>query len=217
VNGKENFEWLIIDSAESQEELDYKETYWIKFFNTYGQDGYNMTYGGQYDKQCFYKDINIDNLNFNERYKREILIYDNKGNYIKTTMNENNIAKELGLSVSLVNNVLKDRKVSVGGYFLFFEDEFSEEKLQDKLNKKRWNREFALFNAKTKECLGIWNNILQCEKEQSLASRRGIQLQLNTAQKQHPRKFICKYIDYLHEELQESLNVYLELNNRQAI
>jgi hypothetical protein len=136
-------------------------------------------------------------------------MYNSNGNYVKTVINQNDIAKDLGLSVSLVNNVLRNRKISVGGYFLFFEDEFTEENLRDKLNKKRF-KEFALFDAKTKECIGIWNNILNCEKEQTLATRRGIQLQLNTIQKQHPRKFICKYIDDLDEELTESLNTYLE-------
>jgi group I intron endonuclease len=63
--GKENFEWEIIDSADSLEELDYKEIYWIKFFNTYGQDGYNMTLGGQSDKKITPNDGNVENINMN--------------------------------------------------------------------------------------------------------------------------------------------------------
>lgn len=218
--GKDNFEWIIIDKANSQEELDLKEMFWIKFFKTYiKRYGYNMTLGGQLNKEMLnYNHIEECNVpNYGIKNYKNILVYNAKGEYVKTTTNETKLAEELGLSVSLVNNVLKNRKNSVGNYFLFFEDEFTEEKLQDKLNKKRWNRDFVIFDAKTKDCIGVWNNILQCEKEQSLASRRGIQLQLNTIQKQRPRKFICKFVDNLDEELQKSLNTYLELNNRQAI
>ena len=103
-------------------------------------------------------------------------------------------------------------KPSVSNYFLFYEDEFTEDKLKDCMKRKRFNRDFALFTM-DKECIGIWNNILQCSREQSLAKRRGIQLQLNIEPKQHPRKYICKFIDELDEELQESLNTYLNKQN----
>ena len=40
--GKDNFIIEVIDTAESQEELTYKEQYWIKFYNSTIQ-GYNET------------------------------------------------------------------------------------------------------------------------------------------------------------------------------
>ena len=40
--GKDNFKWVIVDEANSKEELSEKEVYWIKRFNTYS-NGYNMT------------------------------------------------------------------------------------------------------------------------------------------------------------------------------
>ena len=36
-----------------------------------------------------------------------------------------------------------------------------------------------------------------------------MQLQLNVEPKQHARRYICKFVDELDEELQESLNTYL--------
>ena len=44
--GVENFDKEIIDSAITREELDKKETYWIKKLNSIYPNGYNLTYGG---------------------------------------------------------------------------------------------------------------------------------------------------------------------------
>jgi group I intron endonuclease len=49
--GFENFEWCVIDSANSQNELDIKEKFWIEFYQTYigykHSNGYNATTGGK--------------------------------------------------------------------------------------------------------------------------------------------------------------------------
>jgi group I intron endonuclease len=44
--GKENFKWEIIDIAETHEELNEKEKYWIALYNSFGENGYNCTIGG---------------------------------------------------------------------------------------------------------------------------------------------------------------------------
>lgn len=45
--GSENFEWKIIDYASSHEELDLKESFWIRFFMTTDPSyGYNLKGGG---------------------------------------------------------------------------------------------------------------------------------------------------------------------------
>ena len=45
-NGPENFIWEIIDSAEDYETLMEKEKYWIKYYNSFGKNGYNSCEGG---------------------------------------------------------------------------------------------------------------------------------------------------------------------------
>ena len=45
--GTQNFSIKQIDSASTHEELIQKEKYWIKFYNTVGVMGYNMTNGGE--------------------------------------------------------------------------------------------------------------------------------------------------------------------------
>lgn len=45
---KTDWEWLIIDEAENQQELDNKEKYWIAFYKSNNSEyGYNLTEGGQ--------------------------------------------------------------------------------------------------------------------------------------------------------------------------
>lgn len=48
--GKENFMVEQIDVANSQNELDEKERYWIKFYQSFGEKGYNLTNGGEINK-----------------------------------------------------------------------------------------------------------------------------------------------------------------------
>lgn len=45
--GKENFEIKVIARANSINELNYREIYYIKLFNSLSPVGYNLTYGGQ--------------------------------------------------------------------------------------------------------------------------------------------------------------------------
>lgn len=44
--GINSFRFEIIDSAKTVQELNAKEVFWINFFNTFGENGYNMCEGG---------------------------------------------------------------------------------------------------------------------------------------------------------------------------
>ena len=44
--GKENFRWTILEICFTKKELNKKEQYYIKHFNSFGIGGYNMTEGG---------------------------------------------------------------------------------------------------------------------------------------------------------------------------
>ena len=44
--GLENFKVEVIDHAETVEELNRKEIYWIKQYNSFGENGYNLCEGG---------------------------------------------------------------------------------------------------------------------------------------------------------------------------
>jgi len=44
--GYNNFIWEVIDEAFSKDELNLKEMKWIKYYNSFGENGYNLTSGG---------------------------------------------------------------------------------------------------------------------------------------------------------------------------
>ena len=41
-----NFNFSIIEEC-SEEQLNKREKYWIKYYNSYGKNGYNLTSGGE--------------------------------------------------------------------------------------------------------------------------------------------------------------------------
>ena len=49
--GKDNLKWEIIDTADSEQNLNDKEIYWIKHYNSFmknkDSNGYNLTFGGE--------------------------------------------------------------------------------------------------------------------------------------------------------------------------
>jgi len=115
---EENFEWIILDIANNQEELDEKECYWINYYDTYNQGGYNMSVGGQFNKKDY---CDADDLS--RMYGgKEFLVYDLEGNYIKNTFSQTEFAEEIGVCVQTVNNVLKGIKSSTNDFVLFFND-----------------------------------------------------------------------------------------------
>lgn len=46
-HGIENFEFEVIDTANSIDELNQKEIYWIEYYNSYRGNGYNSCIGGE--------------------------------------------------------------------------------------------------------------------------------------------------------------------------
>ena len=54
--GKDNFYIELIEKC-NLKDADDREQYWIKFYNSYGNDGYNATIGGQSYKPYYYEDI----------------------------------------------------------------------------------------------------------------------------------------------------------------
>lgn len=54
--GIANFEFETIDTAETIEELNEKEMYWIKHYNTYEGEGYNACMGGENTKGYHHRD-----------------------------------------------------------------------------------------------------------------------------------------------------------------
>ena len=64
--GNKNFTKEIIDEANNKKELDYKEIYWIKYYNSNeGQIGYNITDGGGGCLGCKHSDESKERMSIN--------------------------------------------------------------------------------------------------------------------------------------------------------
>lgn len=158
-HGEKNFEWSIIDQAYSQEDLDDKEIYWIDYYDTYGNGGYNGALGGQFNLSDCPEEMSA------MRGGRDFLVYDMDGNFIKETMSQTEFADEIWVSPKTVNHVLMGRKNSTKGYMLFFKDEFREGKLADKIKQIKGRHEPFVVFTKDWEFIGVWDNKMKCAKQ----------------------------------------------------
>lgn len=195
--GENNFEWSIIDQAYSQEDLDNKEIYWIDYYDSYYDGGYNMAKGGQFNlSDC------PDEMS-EMRGGKPFLVYDMDGNFIKETISQTTFADEIGVCVGTVNNVLKEIKSSTCGYILIFKDDFSEEKLNYKIGKSK-NREFYVFDKSTLGFIGRWDNREMCQNELDV-SRHTITRSLDYDNKNSRNKYLFYYKNDIPYEIKYKL------------
>lgn len=66
--GIENLKWSIIDYADTSEELNKKEKYWISYYDTYilNKKGYNQTIGGEGQNGLIHSKESIDKIRLSE-------------------------------------------------------------------------------------------------------------------------------------------------------
>ena len=103
--GRENFSFSIIEKC-SKEELNDKEIYWIKFYDSY-YHGYNCSKGGN----------NYDHLG------KIVQLYDFDGNYITEYPSIKDTAINLKRSYNVVCQVLYGQRKSCAGFQLKFKDD----------------------------------------------------------------------------------------------
>lgn len=189
--GIDNFSWKILDYAECQDELDDKEVFWIDYFNTYGNGGYNMTIGGRGnnkatgEKRIEYLSAIKDNHPF--------LVFDKYGNFIEESDNRLLFCMENIVPTNSANKVLRNKNPSVNNYILIYKEDYSEENLRQRLKRIRYNREFVVFNLNN-EYIGTWANQLRCERDLEL--KRGC---INKCLTKVVRKINGYYFYYLNE------------------
>lgn len=122
---KDDWVWTIIDTANDQIELDEKEKYWIKYYNSNKSEcGYNLTEGGQ----------GSQGVKFSEEHKkktRESMLKAVTCNYSKPNsplkpvkcieLNKNYISyseasRETGANVNSIRRVIKGELKTAGGF-----------------------------------------------------------------------------------------------------
>ena len=199
--GAENFIWEELDYADSPEELDYKETYWIDHFGTYGNNGYNMTVGGQKIHKPS-KEEHIEYLR-TQHDDRNLLVFDKLGNFIEESDNRFLFCIENNITTSDANQSLTNRRPSVGDFILIYKDDFTKENLDNRLKRVRNTREFVVFNENNKY-IGTWYNQTYCSRD-TKAHRGNISRCLaGTLNKTHGYYFY--YLDNCPEELKHLIS-----------
>ena len=133
---KEFFVWKIIDHAENQKKLDELEIYYIKKYNSI-EKGYNIREGGlgreggdSFAESCGSKPF---------------VLYNSQGEFIGRFINKREVERKFHINHSDISQMVLNDKGFSHGYIAFNEEDFSEEKLKEKIiiyNKYRKKKSF---------------------------------------------------------------------------
>lgn len=163
--GWDDFIWEIIDTAESFQELNEKEKYWIKYYNSIN-NGYNTLLGGQKEKANTEKFLlACGSVPF--------VAYTTQGEYLGEFLNQREFADQYNIAAAHVSDLINDKLNFCNNLILIKKDKFSEEKLQEKLKKFNNNKrgsKFIAINLETNKKYGPFNNQKECLKELHLSS-----------------------------------------------
>ena len=99
--GKENFSYDIIEKCEPNE-LDEKECYWIKYYNSLIPNGYNMVDGG--------------NNGAGLAKGQEVEQYYLSGEYIQTFPSANQAGEKLNINISNITSCCNGERVQAGPF-----------------------------------------------------------------------------------------------------
>ena len=129
---KSIWDWKIIDYGNNQKELNDKETFWIKFFDTTNpKKGYNIREGGQdgvqtkeqilYARTCFIEENGKDRKQVKRKSARSILCIETGKVYSSCA----EASRDIGVSASHSTEVLKGVHNTCGGYHWEYSDDLS--------------------------------------------------------------------------------------------
>lgn len=107
--GLDNFKWEIIDYAETLEDINEKEKYYIKEYNSFKPNGYNMTKGG--DGGSMWN-------------ARPVVVLDKEGNFIQRYDSSGEAEKKGGFTNTSVLICCKEKNRTHKGFLFMFEDEY---------------------------------------------------------------------------------------------
>jgi group I intron endonuclease len=138
--GFENFEWKIIDNASNENDLNEKEVYWIKYYNSYigfkNCNGYNMTLGGHGKRGAIHSEETRKKLSKFRTGKwigsdsptaKKVVCLNLNGTFVKSYGCLDDASKDVGCSLSLISSNCTGNRSSAYGFIFIFEDDYNEE------------------------------------------------------------------------------------------
>lgn len=156
--GKENFQWEQIDQADSQEELNNKEIYWIQYYNSI-ENGYNIQNGGEQK--------NSDKFAL-ACGATPFLAYRTNGQFLGEYINASAFCRKYNITRA-ISDVLNGKYNSCSGIIAIKKDEFTKEELQKRLKKaKNSYRPFVAIKLDTLESFGPFMSIKECKEKLDL-------------------------------------------------
>ncbi len=185
---KEDFNWEIIDTAKTREELNQKENYWIAFYDSI-KNGYNIRNGGEtrFDDDKFAIACG----------SKPFLVFTNSGKFIGEYVNKRQVERELGILHSDISRMVLDDKGSSHGYIIFDKEKYTEDKLKQRVkiaNIGHYNNFYAI-NKKTGEQFGPFTTPKECSNTLKINGKHIKEVLNNT------RKSTAGYILKYEEDL----------------
>lgn len=159
--GENVFIWEQIDSANSKEELNEKEQYWINYYNSINY-GYNIQKGGS--------------LKGNESDKfaqmcgsKPFLAFKVNGEFLGEFINKAEFSRHFNIASTHITDMVKNRMISCNGIIAIDKENFSEELLKERIQKsKQTFRPFIAINLNTFEKIGPFNSMKECKEKLKL-------------------------------------------------
>jgi len=198
--GEDNFKWDIIDMADSQEELNNKEKYWIREFNSLVPNGYNMTEGGQFGR--IYGEAEERRQKNSKETKIELygikVININTKEIYKTIVEASKVNNVTPTAISLCCNGINKK---AGKYtYAFLEDYENNKEYYDSYV---WENSFnvKLINLSNNK---IYNSLLEAEQETGI-SYQGISKCCRNIQRSAGGYFWAYYNKYINDKEYKNL------------
>lgn len=165
--GKESFDWTVIDTAVTEEELCKKEMYWINKLNTFN-NGYNMTLGG--DGLNGYKNTREQKIQKAvANGMKPFYVFNLSGELVGEFISQSDCASELNLNNCMVGKVLLSQCNSSKGFTFIYKDEYSEDLLAEKLSNTTTHGRLT-----EKEVIEIKRMLLDGVKQKNIAEIFGV-------------------------------------------
>lgn len=155
--GIDDFIWEVIDTAQDYKTLNEKEQYWINYYDSIN-NGYNILKGGQ--------DIQANTQKFllacGSKY---FYAYKVDGTFLGRFLNQREFAEKYNIANTHISDLLNEKYNSCNGIIAIKEEDFTEEKLKEKLKKARNTfHPFMAIKIDTQEQFGPFYSIKECQK-----------------------------------------------------
>lgn len=135
--GENNFSFSILEIVFEKNELIEREQYWMDFYNV-SEKGYNINPVAGSNLGRKNPEDDLEKFMYSQKNNRPILQIDFNGNIVREWYSLGEIAKILNVGITIVKSRLVGNKFNMisDDSFLFFKDEYTEEKLQECINNK---------------------------------------------------------------------------------